>query len=64
MLKVGDIVVVLGAQDSRVRDKQKEGLVIGCIDQLLCDDQVSVLLDGGDIWTGQLKQVVLASEQE
>ena len=57
MIKVGDIVMVVGALDKRIRDKQTDGPVYGTVDQLLSDNQVSVILEDNDIWVGLLREV-------
>lgn len=63
-MKVGELVVVLGKIDQRIRDKKVDGLVIGTMEQVLCDSQVSVLLENGDIWVGLLREVKKAEEQK
>ena len=59
----GSLVVILGGWDTRLRAHDDSVLTIGTVDQILCDGQVMVLLDGGDLWTGSVKMVVLAEEQ-
>jgi hypothetical protein len=60
---VGDIVMVVGHLDTRVRSKDTSGAIIGTIDQFLIDQQVSVLLENGDIWVGSTREIVLLKDQ-
>lgn len=57
MIKVGDVVMVVGKLDKRIRDKQVDGPVYGTVDQILSDGQVSVILEDNDIWVGLLREV-------
>lgn len=57
MIKVGDVVMVVGKLDKRIRDKQVDGPVYGTVDQILADGQVSVILEDNDIWVGLLREV-------
>lgn len=57
MIKVGDVVMVVGKLDKRIRDKQVDGPVYGTVDQILTDGQVSVILEDNDIWVGLLREV-------
>jgi hypothetical protein len=61
---LGDIVMVVGKIDTRVRDKAKDGIIVGTIDQFLIDQQVSVLLSDGEIWVGRLHEIVLFADQQ
>lgn len=63
-MKTGDLVVVLGKIDQRIRESTAFGLVIGTLDQFLCDDQVSVILENNDIWVGSKREIVLAQDQQ
>lgn len=63
-LKVGDLVVVLDKLDSRIRNKQTEGLVFGTLDQFLSESQVIVLLENGDLYIGHCGMVHPKEEQE
>lgn len=63
-MKTGDLVVVLGKIDQRIRESTASGLVIGTLDQFLCDDQVSVILENNDIWVGSKREIVLAQDQQ
>jgi hypothetical protein len=58
LIKVGDVVMVLGKQDKRIRDKNTDGPVYGTVDQILSDGQVCVLMGDGEIWVGLLREVV------
>ena len=61
-MKPGDLVVVLGKLDERIRNKES-GLIVGTLEQIMCDGQLSILLPGGDIWVGSSKLVQLAEGQ-
>jgi hypothetical protein len=54
----GDIVVVLGKLDDRVRDNSSNELVTGTLVRLL-RDEVSVLLKNGDLWHGLKREVII-----
>lgn len=60
---LGDVVMVLGKMDTRVREKDRAQIVAGTIDQFLIDQQVSVLLENGDIWVGSLRDIALLKDQ-
>jgi hypothetical protein len=60
----GDLVIVVGKIDTRVRDAISTDLIVGTVEQLLSDQQVSVILENGDLWVGPSRDVVLKSEQE
>mgnify|MGYP000956528975 CR=1 FL=1 len=64
-MKEGDLVVVLGNLDNRIRDKLKDTLVIGTLYSFLTDNQVCVIIehDGYELWTGNRKDICLATEQ-
>jgi translation initiation factor IF-1 len=63
-IREGDLVIIVGKIDTRVRDTINSDLIIGTVDQLLSDQQVSVILENGDLWVGPSRDVVLKSEQE
>lgn len=59
----GDVVVVTGKLDTRIRAVEGNALAIGtvvCIDK---DSNVWVLLPSGDFWRGPKREVCLAKEQ-
>lgn len=59
----GDVVVVTGKLDTRVRDQTTNELIMGtvvCVDK---DSNVWVLLPSGDFWRGPKREVCLAEEQ-
>lgn len=62
-MNIGDVVIVLGGFDERVRQKEKGELVFGTI-FFLYKDQASVILQNNDIWEGDIKMVRLADEQK
>lgn len=63
-IKEGDIVIVVGKIDTRVRDAISSELIIGTVEQILIEHQISVILENGDLWVGPIREVVLKSEQE
>lgn len=63
-MKIGDVVVVLGKLDKRVREQAQEGLVLGTLDQFLDQDRVSVILESMDIWIGLKREVIPYKEQQ
>ena len=60
----GDLVIIVGKLDSRIREKDQQSLVYGTIEQFLIDGQVSVILENNDIWVGHKRDVILAGEQQ
>jgi hypothetical protein len=63
-IREGDLVIVVGKIDTRVRDTINSDLIVGTVEQLLSDQHVSVILENGDLWVGPSRDVVLKSEQE
>lgn len=63
-IREGDLVIVVGKIDTRVRDAISSDLIVGTVEQLLYEHQVSVILQNGDLWVGPVRDVVLKSEQE
>lgn len=57
-MKEGDLVIVLGKLDDRVRTNSTEELTIGTI-ATIANTEVSVLLTNGDLWHGLKREVVL-----
>lgn len=60
----GDIVIILGKLDTKVREKNREEFIYGTVDQFLVDGQVSVILENNDIWVGPRRDVVLKGDQQ
>lgn len=60
---IGDVVMVVGKIDTKVREKNREEIVAGTVEQFLVDQQVSVLLENGDVWVGSLRDIVLLKDQ-
>lgn len=60
-MKEGDVVLVVGNLDGRIRDNNLTGIRIGTVVGLNKDD-VIVLLVGGDLWKGPKREVVLEKE--
>ncbi len=61
-MKSGDIVVVLGKVDSRIREHNKDELVVGTLDTHY-GDTATVLLPNGDIWRGLRREIRPHKEQ-
>jgi hypothetical protein len=61
--KLGDVVMVVGKIDTRVRDKNLNEVIAGTIEQFLSENQVSVFLATGDIWVGHIRDIVLLEDQ-
>ena len=64
--KPGDVVVVIGKSNSKVRDQDKTKLLKGTYlgDLRVEDAECAVLLENGDIWVGLKREVRAAKEQE
>jgi hypothetical protein len=56
-MKEGDLVIVLGKLDDRVRVNSTEQLTLGTV-STLTKDEISVLLINGDIWHGLKREVM------
>lgn len=63
-VREGDIVIVVGKMDTRVRGQDRGEIVVGTVEQILIEQQVSVILENGDLWVGNIRDVVLKSDQE
>ena len=63
-MRLGDLVLITGGFDNRVRQHDETKLIIGTVDQLLLENQVSVLLESGDIWVGHSKFLSPADHQK
>lgn len=64
-MKLGDIVIILGDLDNRVRDHDNHGeFVKGTLYCYMTEDRACVILENHDIWTGPKRDICLASEQE
>ena len=62
-MQEGDVVMVVGNLDNRVRNNEETATRIGTIVWVTKDD-FEVLLPNGDLWKGPKREVVLYSEQE
>jgi len=60
---LGDVVMIVGRIDNRIRERTQNGVVAGTIEQFLIDQQVSVILPDNEIWVGMLHEIVLLEEQ-
>lgn len=63
-LKEGDLVVVVGKLSNKVRERSKDGLVIGTYIGKISDDRVVVLLDDGEIFIGSSYEIIEEDEQK
>ena len=63
-VREGDIVIIVGKIDTRVRSTDRGDIIVGTVEQLLTESQVSVILENGDLWVGPVRDVVLKSDQE
>ena len=63
-MKLGDLVIVVGVLDKRIREKQANGLVKGTLFQFLCDEQVCVILEDMDLFVGLKRDIRELKEQE
>jgi len=61
-MKEGDVVLVVGKLDDRVRESNLEANRIGTI-VALTKDEVIVLLPNGDLWKGNHWNVVRQEEE-
>ena len=61
-MREGDVVMVVGNLDDRVRDNNngnRFGTIVG-----VNKDDVVVLLSNGDLWKGHKREVVYQDEQQ
>jgi hypothetical protein len=63
-VREGDLVIIVGKIDTRVRSADRGDIIVGTVEQLLTESQVSVILENGDLWVGTARDVVLKSDQE
>jgi hypothetical protein len=61
-MKEGDLVMVVGTLDDRVRNKDSDSPRIGTIVGFN-RDEVIVLLNNGDLWKGPKREVIFHNEQ-
>ena len=59
-MREGDVVMVVGNLDARVRDNDIRMGTIVSLDR----DEVIVLLTNGDLWRGPKRDVILQNEQD
>lgn len=65
-MQPGDLVIIIGKLDEKIRKKSYDELICGtywCSVRLENAD-VAVLLENGDIYTGLKRDVILKAEQE
>ena len=63
-LNEGDIVVVFGQLDKRVRERNSDKLVIGTLYYFLTENRVCVIIDDNELWIGERREIALAAEQQ
>lgn len=63
-LNEGDIVVVFGQLDKRVRERNLNKLVVGTLYSFLTDNRVCVIIDDNELWVGERREIALATEQQ
>lgn len=64
--KEGEVVVVLGKIDSRVREHVSTGIVKGTVYCILRMEgfEIAVVLESGDIWIGLERELAKVKDQE
>lgn len=60
----GDLVVVFGKLDGRIREKSSDELVIGTLYSFLTEDRVCVIIGDNELWVGKKRDIALATEQQ
>lgn len=60
---LGDVVMIIGKMDTKIREKDRAQIIAGTVEQFLIDQQVSVLLENGDVWVGSLRDIALLKDQ-
>lgn len=60
----GDLVVVFGKLDGRIREKSTEELTIGTLYSFLTDERVCVIIADNELWVGKKRDIALATEQQ
>lgn len=63
-LREGDIVVVFGALDKRVRERNPDKLIVGTLYSFLTENRVCVIIDDNELWVGERREIGLATEQQ
>jgi hypothetical protein len=63
-LNEGDIVVVFGQLDKRVRERNSDKLVMGTLYYFLTENRVCVIIDDNELWIGERREIALAAEQQ
>lgn len=63
-LNEGDIVVVFGQLDKRVRERNLDKLVVGTLYSFLTENRVCVIIDDNELWIGERREIALATEQQ
>lgn len=65
-MKPGDLVVIVGKMDNKIREKDSTKLVVGTYMGTLNIEGMEcyVMTENGDIWTGLHRDIVKYSEQK
>jgi hypothetical protein len=62
-MREGDLVVVLGKMDQRVREHKPDGLIVGTL-WIQEPDQVVVILPDFLLWKGHPREIASYAEQQ
>lgn len=62
-MKEGDLVVVVGKMDNRIKDIDRRELVIGTFVGYISEERVMVLLPNGDMFLGFKYDIVPAESK-
>ena len=63
-MKEGDLVVVFGKLDKRIRNKDTDSLTIGTLFYFLTENRVCVIIDDNELWVGERREIAFAAEQQ
>jgi hypothetical protein len=63
-MREGDIVVVFGTLDKRVRERNSNQLILGTLYYFLTENRVCVIIDDNELWIGERREIALATEQQ
>lgn len=63
-MKEGSLVIILGKMNTRIKEYDKDKLIVGTIWTYISEDNVLVLLPDGIIHMGHKRDIVLHSTQE
>jgi hypothetical protein len=63
-MREGDIVVVFGTLDKRVRERNSNQLILGTLYYFLTENRVCVIIDDNELWIGERREIALATEHQ